>query len=141
MAIALNHWSSMDLKKLQMFLTDLGENQISMFSDFCHVVKNIIYLAAADLYQAPGIFRLILQVQFSCYNVNIFLRYCSFFYLQYLSATYTTTGMVCASMPVVSDYILLKTALPTGQTCGSAHRGMYLRLLHTYLYQNRKCPP
>jgi hypothetical protein len=29
----------MDLKRLKMSLTDLGENQISMFSDFCHVVK------------------------------------------------------------------------------------------------------
>lgn len=39
MAIAPNHWSSMDLKRLQMSLTDLSENQISMFSDFCHVVE------------------------------------------------------------------------------------------------------
>ena len=39
MAIALSHWSNMDWKRLQMSLTDLGENQILMFSDFCHVVK------------------------------------------------------------------------------------------------------
>ncbi len=31
----------MDLKRLQMYLTDLGETQISMFSNFCHVVKFI----------------------------------------------------------------------------------------------------
>ena len=40
MAIAPNHWSSMDLKRLLMYLTDLGETQISMFSNFCHVVKS-----------------------------------------------------------------------------------------------------
>ena len=39
MAIAPNHWSSMDLKRLLMYLTDLGETQISMFSNFCHVVN------------------------------------------------------------------------------------------------------
>ena len=42
MAIAPNHWSGMDLKRLQMYLTDLGETQISMFSNFCHVVKKAL---------------------------------------------------------------------------------------------------
>ena len=34
----------MDWKRLQMSLTDLGENQILMFSDFCHVVKLFLYV-------------------------------------------------------------------------------------------------
>lgn len=33
----------MDLKRLLMYLTDLGETQISMFSNFCHVVKRLLY--------------------------------------------------------------------------------------------------
>ena len=45
MAIGLSLWSSTDLKRWQMYLTDLGENRISMFSDFCHVVRKPIYFA------------------------------------------------------------------------------------------------
>ena len=63
MAIAPNHWSSMDLKRLLMYLTDLGETQISMFSDFCHVVKFcgfilfcLIYYVFKKFFQIYGIF-------------------------------------------------------------------------------------
>ena len=53
MAIAQSHWSSMDLKRLQMSLTDLGENQISMFSDFCHVVKHDLKFTFDNASQSP----------------------------------------------------------------------------------------
>ena len=39
----------MDWKRLQMSLTDLGENQILMFSDFCHVVNSYCFFVVINI--------------------------------------------------------------------------------------------
>ena len=57
MAIAPNHWSSMDLKRLLMYLTDLGETQISMFSNFCHVVNVVGLKYSSEPWGCSGFVR------------------------------------------------------------------------------------